>query len=281
MRTVPPLQVDGGPAQSEELAAAQPVEHAEADRCGPAVVADRGEEAPHVVLGPRRGLPLEAGLDDLSRHADACCGVAADVAGFDGFGQDGTQHHAEDHDAAPGVVATGGEAVEPAGDVVAVELVEADRAEVADDALAGPLVLRAGFPGDVDAAGDPLLDELADRAALAADVAGRRERRCRPLRRAPRGVRAELSRPALAGHGVDAVDAHDPLVALAAHRRSTGWFPRHHGPPLIHLDTCVIHGPKTAEDPTDRWGPRSVSSQLDAGFRQRARRESNSQPSDP
>jgi hypothetical protein len=78
-----------------------------------------------------------------------------------------------------------------------------------------------------------MLDEVTDRVAVGSDAAVDRERRRRRLSGSTRGERPELSRSVLARLGIDAVDAHDPFLALLAHRRSACRLPCHGDPLLI------------------------------------------------
>ena len=106
---------------------------------------------------------------------------------------------------------------DPLGDVLAVESGDRDRAEPGLDVRDRPLVALSRLERDVGAAGDVSAHQPADRPAFGAAPVGLARARCRQ-RSALRRVRAELSRPMLAGRGVDAVDTHDPLVALLADR---------------------------------------------------------------
>ena len=182
-----------------------------------------------------RGMPTRA------------AGLRRMLAGFDGVVQRGAQHHAEDLDAPPGVVAAGGQAVEPAGDVLAVEPVEADGAEVADDALGRPLVLQSGLVADVDAARGPLLDELADACRA----------RCRsplpPSTTPPRSraARCEAKVPSCRGRRLP-VTVSMPSTRtthLSRCRRTVGWPVGFHAMASLPVIHRVIHRPKTAEDP--------------------------------
>src|SRR5690606_23422038 len=98
-----------------------------------------------------------------------------------------------------------------------------------------PLVLLAGLLADVDAAGDPPVDQPGDRPAVPERLAGGDEVGDRALRGALGRVRPDLTRAAPAGLGVDALDADDPLAALLLDRRLTTLLPGHDGPPSAYI----------------------------------------------
>ena len=121
-------------------------------------------------------------------HADSCRWVAARSPDCHGVGRALPAAPCGRSGCCAGRSSRRRRGVEPAGDVFAIESVEADGAEVAGDALGRPLVLQPGLIDDVDAARRPLVDELADGAALATELT-----RCRRIDAAAlRAARCEV-----------------------------------------------------------------------------------------
>lgn len=92
--------VDGGPSQTQQLAAAQAVEHCQSKRALPPVSLDPFQEAPHLGFGPRLGLMLDRQLGHLPGHRHRCRRVAAQLPGRNCIVERRPQHHPDHLDAA-------------------------------------------------------------------------------------------------------------------------------------------------------------------------------------
>jgi hypothetical protein len=169
-------------------------------------------------------------------------GAASDEALVDCLRERGTEDVAADLDAAAAELPASRESVDPLGDIVTVEPGERDCAEPGLDVGDRPRVLLPCFFGDVGSSGDVAPQEPTDRALLRRMTVVLHVP-CGRLRGTLRVVAAELSRSVLAGRGVDAVDSHDPAVALLANGRLSRRLPSHESPPRVtpapQSDTAV------------------------------------------
>jgi len=145
------LRVEVVPAQSEDFAASQPVEdsHPECDR--PSMLSGDREEPVDLHSSPDHRLLLPHGLGDRAREPDTGGRGAREESLVDCFGELGSQDGTTDLNTALGQLPSGGEVVDPTGDVVAIERRQRDRAEPVLDVRDRPRVLLLCLLGDVGA----------------------------------------------------------------------------------------------------------------------------------
>ena len=118
------------------------------------------QKSPKVGFLPCLDLALFAHLGRVPRHRHAPGGAAAELAGLDRVGERRAQDCPTDADAATRHMTGLRETLEPAGDVAAVETVDAHRADPSIDVSCRPVVLQSRLVADVDARLGPLRDDM-------------------------------------------------------------------------------------------------------------------------
>ena len=225
-----PLHVDGRPAQAEQLAATQPVEHRQSEGRLPAVVGDRVEEALRLVLGPTPRPRAHGRAWPPVGHADASGWAATQLA-------DAPRRRRAPRAAPSGRSGCCGATCVRPRPGPSSQRATSSRSRRSTRIAPSPALMWT--PPTRTAAGPsptrrldrpPTLDEMTDRAAVGSDAAVSGERRRRRLRRSTR-----VNVPSCRGRCLP-VSVSMPstrtthLLALLAHRRSTRRLPRHVDP---------------------------------------------------
>lgn len=125
------------------------VEHAEPERDRPPVLRRDREEAVDLGCGPGNGFLVPDRLRNRARESDASGWGAREESLVDSLRERSTQHRATDLHASLRQPPAGGETVDPARHVIAIEGRQRDRAQAALDVRDRPRVLLLGLLGDV------------------------------------------------------------------------------------------------------------------------------------